>query len=263
MKRCANFFAILLLFNSCSKEDLNPMDYSSIPHIEFISYEFKEIEDFLIDSLTVSIKISDREMDLGLNYRENFFPRHLFEYIIDSDGDKVMFRAKDVVLPMYALTPMFDQKYDTVFYSNSIDEIPKTYNCRDFLIETYTYAMGDSLVVRTDTILIRRNDHYFNLFLKIETADSPAGYDDFWSDCRPPYHGRFPVFPEKVNKVFRYEGSPYKLHRLNEFEGILTYHIASAIRLFYRTDKIRLGCFVNDNELNISNEIISEFINIQ
>jgi hypothetical protein len=255
-------FTLIFFFYACSENEINPLDYSSVPQIEFVNYEIKEIEGFYFDSLIVSIKISDREMDVGSASYVNDKPRHLFEYIIDSEDNLVTYNAKKVVPPLYRLIPIdFNDEIDTVFFSNSTDVIPKKYSCFDFEILHKTLAINDSLVMVTDTLFIRRNEDYFNFFLKIDTLDSNSGYFDSYYDCRPPWSGRSPIMEAgNYGKTLKYPGSPFAYQRLNDHETILTYGILSGFRLLYRGQTIKISCYIKDNALNKSNEIQSEYI---
>lgn len=265
MKCIVYFFSILLLFISCAEEELNPEDYSSVPHIEYVHYEIKEIEDDLMDSLIVSIKISDREMDIGSASYINDKPRHLYEYIIDSENKFVAYNTDNVIPPLYKLVPNDSRdEIDTVFFSNSTDVIPKEYSCFDYEIFHETLSINDSLVMVTDTLFIRRNEDYFNFFIKIDAEDANTGYFDPYYDCRPSMSGRSPIMYEgNYGKTMRSPGSPFAYQRINDHETILTYGIRSFFRLFYRGQRIKISCYIKDNALNKSNEIQSEFIQMR
>lgn len=264
MKLPIYFFTLGLLFYSCTKDDeLDALDFSSNPKIELIDFSVKAIQDMSLDSIIIVIKISDREMDVGIDPGEILAPRHDKEYVIDSQNKQVTFGSSDLIPPLYRIVPVAENVYDTVLYSNTLDAIPENFDCYNYSVESVLGTGRDSMSIVKDTLLQVLNEDLFNFFMKFDSLNSDVGYFDNWHQCRPPFAFRTPYLPEVTGTIIDNYGSPYKMERLNQYEGIITVQFLTSFRLLFKNKPFRLSCYLKDNAFNISNEIVSDYIQVE
>lgn len=186
-----------------------PDNFPSVPEISFNNMEFVETND--ADSLILTINFRDAEGDLGLNPRDIFPPFHELEYLKDNAGNYIT-------------------------YSNRPPEAP-SFNNRDWVI----FPLINNVEIK-DTLWVRENPDYYNIFIKF-FIKRRGEYTEFdWS--APPYYttfnGRFPRILEE--------------ERQRAIEGQIRYAMLSlGWNSIFRTDTIRLDVQIQDRALNRSN----------
>ncbi len=190
-----------------------PEDFPTIPDIDFRNMEFVQTSN--ADSLILTINFRDAEGDLGLNARDIFPPFNELNFPTDEAGNFIT-------------------------YSNRPAEAPN-FNDRDWVI----FPLVNNVEIQ-DTLWVKENPDYYNIFIKFFIKRS-GEYTEFkWSD--PPYfttfNGRFPrILEEERNRAI---------------EGQIRYSMLSlGWNSIFRTDTLRLEVQIQDRALNQSNTVSS------
>jgi hypothetical protein len=214
---------LLLFFGfvSCHEKP----NFPDTPSISLNEFYFREINsgtgNNLQDSIVIKLKFEDGNGDLGLDGTETQPPYQLY----------------DVVM----------QNGDSVRYG---DEGAPAYNCYDYQIFTETTSVGDSLVVKADTVYVIRNLNHFNFFLTflVEENGEFVEYNTYEKLCAGPFHGRFFILNTQGD--------------VRPLTGELQYGFISIFRAAFRYDIIKLRIQIQDRELNKSNIIETDAFNI-
>ncbi|MFC4873664.1 hypothetical protein [Negadavirga shengliensis] len=210
MKVKSHIFSLVVLLG-CFSCVSPPDNFPSVPEISFNNVEYIETND--ADSLILTINFRDAEGDLGLNPRDIFPPFHELEYLKDGAGNYIT-------------------------YSNRPPNAP-SFNNRDWVI----FPLINNVEIK-DTLWVRENPDYYNIFIKFFIKRS-GEYTEFdWS--KPPYYttfnGRFPRILEE--------------ERGRAIEGQIRYAMLSlGWNSIFRTDTIRLDVQIQDRALNRSNMV--------
>lgn len=205
---------ILLLLLSVGFACISPPeDFPTVPEISFNNVEFVVTND--ADSLIVTLNFRDGEGDLGLNPRDINPPFNELEYQVNNQG----------ILITYANRPA---------------EAP-SFNNRDWII----FPLINNIVIR-DTIWVKENPNYYNIFVKFFIKRS-GEYTEFkWSDA--PY---FTTFNGRFPRILADE-------RERAIEGNIRYGMLSlGWNSIFRNDTIRLDLQIQDKQLNLSNQVSS------
>jgi hypothetical protein len=205
-------WTILLLILSLGFSCISPpVNFPTVPEVSFNNLEFVETND--ADSLIVTINFRDAEGDLGLNPREINPPFNELEYQVDNQGTLIT-------------------------YANRPQNAP-SFNNRDWII----FPLINNVVV-PDTIWVKENPNYYNIFVKFFIKRS-GEYTEFkWSD--PPY---FTTFNGRFPRILADD-------RDRAIEGNIRYGMLSlGWNSIFRNDTIRLDLQIQDRQLNRSNMI--------
>lgn len=200
--------SLFLLIGACVSP---PENFPSTPEISFNNVEYAETNE--ADSLILTINFRDAEGDLGLNPRDIDPPFNELEYQRDENGQLIT-------------------------YSNRPAEAP-SFNDRDWII----FPLINNVRVN-DTIWVKENPDYYNIFMKFYIKRS-GQYTEFdWS--APPY---FTTFNGRFPRILTDD-------RERAIEGQIRYGMLSlGWNNIFRNDTIRLDVQIQDRQLNRSNMI--------
>lgn len=205
---------ILLLLLSVGFSCISPPeDFPTVPEISFNNVEFVVTND--ADSLIVTLNFRDGEGDLGLNPRDINPPFNELEYQVNNQGTLITYKNRPAEAP--------------------------SFNNRDWII----FPLINNIVIR-DTIWVKENPNYYNIFVKFFIKRS-GQYTEFkWSDA--PY---FTTFNGRFPRILADE-------RERAIEGNIRYGMLSlGWNSIFRNDTIRLDLQIQDKQLNLSNQVSS------
>lgn len=254
--------AAVLLVNSCSA----PTPLSNTPKISLNDVFYKDIDGGQ-DSLVLLLDFEDGNGDIGLDATQTFHPYHEYDAIWSFDGTLVTIGDQDPLLPFLASTPPFfyNPLPDELEFSLFSDTDVRTeYNCQDYEIVYVSSAqtsfipleVGDNVDLdpnefSIDTILVRRNQDRYNIFVdffrkvgtEYEFIDWRSAFDS--NGCGFDFNARFPVFDhDNIG---------------SSLEGTIKYTMRSAgFNIILRQDVFKLRIWIQDQALNDSNVIETE-----
>lgn len=228
------FLLMGLMLNACFERE----KYSETPKITFKDIKF--IDTKTIDSLILTFDFEDESGDIGLGSNDNRKPFHVFDIVIDSKDSIVRIGDKNLSLPLY-LAPVIPNKKDgsggyTYFPSQKVlfsekDNRP-AYNCESYKVD------------ETDTVYIKKNPFYKNIYISFEEKKSgeykPIDFNKIFnkSECDlGDFNARIPVFTKKSRK------------------GIISYAMVSqALRVGLFDKTIRIKFYIYDRAQHKSND---------
>ena len=116
---------------------------------------FKKSENnFVQDSLILTINFIDGNGDLGLSNDENSYPYHQYNAIIDENFNWITYGSNDVNPPFY----IYEPNGSITFYSN--EDNRNTFNCNNYIIDTINSSS------QLDTFYIQKNINNKNIFIE-------------------------------------------------------------------------------------------------
>lgn len=241
MKYYLNILIFIVLV-SCSDNN----NVSEIPTISFENIVFKKSENnFVQDSLILTINFIDGDGDLGLSNDENSYPYHQYNAIIDENFNWITFGTEDVRPPLY----IYEPNGSITFYSENDNRT--SFNCNDYIIDTInsTYQM--------DTFYIQKNINNKNIYIEFykkqndnfELIDWTRVFDEEFG-CGIDFNSRFP---------------PLNIGNTNQvLQGKLRYGMVSyGFENVIRNDVFKLKIYIMDRALNLSNVIETPEVTLQ
>ncbi len=236
------FILIYPLLLSCNEENT----FSEIPSISFERMVFKESENnFVQDSLILTINFIDGNGDLGLSNDENSYPYHQYNAIIDENFNWITYGSNDVNPPFY----IYEPNGSITFYSN--EDNRNTFNCNNYIIDTINSS------TQLDTFYIQKNINNKNIFIefykknedKFELIDWTRVFDEEYG-CGIDFNSRFP---------------PLNITNTNQvLQGKLRYGMVSyGFESVIQNDIFKLKIHIKDRALNSSNTIETPEVTLQ
>ena len=230
------------LFISCNEENT----VSVIPSISFEKMIFKKSENnFVQDSLILTINFIDGNGDLGLSNEENSYPYHQYNAIIDENFNWITYGSNDVNPPLY----IYEPNGSISFYSNEDNRNP--FNCNDYIIDTINSSTD------LDTFYIQKNINNKNIYIefykknedKFELIDWTRVFDEEYG-CGIDFNSRFP---------------PLNITNTNQIlQGKLRYGMVSyGFESVIQNDIFKLKIQIKDRALNSSNSIETPEVTLQ
>ena len=241
----------VLLISSCD----GPPDLPEEPTIVFSSIDYQEGPGAQ-DTLILTITFEDGDGNLGLNEGQIGRPFHAFDFIFDSNGIPVTYRAMDESqdAPFELFIPDLQSGTLLESFGNSSEIPPLTFNTNTAVLNNTRdwffppVVIGNDTITVTDTLRIQTNENFNNIFVRFfaKQADGSFVEIDLIRTFGFNFDGRFPVLNLRDND--------------RPIEGELTYRMLSAFQVapIFANNVLKLEVQVQDRSLNRSNIIETE-----
>lgn len=248
----------------------DPPEYPNEPEIVFKSLNYVDVPDLpngevMADSLILVIRFKDGDGNLGLSPNEVHPPYNDRWYYLKSNLNQSEYpecapwanenKCYFVVDPEDSLelakyVDYVDKKSKVPPY-DQLPDFKRPENCLNWEV------LRDEKDQVVDTVYFTLNEHYSNIFVEFQTKTGNDTYAPFdWStflaypSCEVQgFNGRFPLLSEA--------GS-------TPLEGEIRYSMPSPFfRVIFGARSVRLRVYIEDRELNKSNEILTTDVSFQ
>jgi hypothetical protein len=272
--KALTLFAFSALATSC----FNPPEFSTTPHIDFVSWNFKEgTPGSPLDALTVTISFRDGDGDLGLAADMNDEPYNDIFYGLASNGHVVQASKATLApnLPQFVVVPPGTSgklvTVRTLADPAYTDDLPPfidvASSCTDYKQQTVYVQEKDKFIIDSsypdidtiqgtngspniyvvqDMFYFKRNPNHRNIEVEFWVNDGTGNYTLFdWEKeyCEVAFDQRFPMLSDKPGPL----------------QGTLEYALTSVgIKATFRNRPLKLKIRIRDRALNISNEVQTE-----
>jgi hypothetical protein len=256
-----------LLAASC----FDPPEFPLVPDIGFESIDFIDMPDpspteVATDSLVLRLSFRDGDGDLGIGARESFPPfndrwyytRETIASCDDNANDNVM-RCYQLRLEEIAKYVDYELKRKPVGGSDTLKAFVKPYNCTNWQV------VRDGAGKVLDTVYFQLNPHYNNIFVEFQLKESPN------SCASPPCFSLFDWSQYLNYPSCEVQGFNGRFPYLNTesttetpLAGVIKYSMPSPFfKTIFGARTIRLRVYVEDRQLNRSNEIFTPEFTLQ
>jgi hypothetical protein len=275
----------IVLFSTCDDDK----DYSIEPQIDFVKVEFIENSNTSYDTLRIVFTYTDGDADLGLSSDDLEYQSYPYNYIFffqENNGNIEKLHTKTVaqysgdwigvsiidipdpdkgklVYPRtrkksgYAHLPPYKQ-YSCYPYFMAASSYMPLIEAEDVAVLDGTWQIQNTITLSgttyyaiKDTLLFEINPDHYNLEIDF-LVDYGQGFTEFdWKSitCYD-YDARFPLLTASG------KAGPFKIHRISENQGILSYSMASVgFKTLFSNKKMKLRLSIKDRALHTSNVI--------
>lgn len=273
LNRCVQFIclALLIILYSCSD---NAPEIPVEPSIEFESVQFIHGSQHA-DTIKVSFKYTDGDMDLGLAQQQTDSPFHELNFFYAINGEteyrKIPGKRLETGSRGYLMerpVPLITRRMAKL---NGVDTASLPHLCSKYYtlnvyyteqgnLETFynkiEFSPHDNLYVVSDTFLVDRNVNYYNIEVDFLVKRSQAFEEfDLVKESCVTYDGRFPVLTG-IKKGSRRRDGVFTAVAFSSHMGTVTYAMPGfSFKHFCGNNPLKLRIKIRDRALHESNVI--------